>query len=88
MKRRITIFALSAALALAPLTAMAADGQSAPTQADLTPGAAAGVQNAQMMEGNTFLYVAAGVAVIAIVAVAASNGGGGGSTSTTTSTSP
>jgi hypothetical protein len=81
MKRHITILALSAALSLAPLAAMAADGPSA----DLAPGPAAGVQNAQGMFGNnTYTYVAIGVAVAALVAVAASGDNGGGSVSTTT----
>jgi hypothetical protein len=71
---------MSAALVLAPLTAMAADGPSA----DLAPGPAAGVQNAQMFANTTYTYVAIGVAVAALVAVAASGDNGGGSVSTTT----
>jgi hypothetical protein len=82
MKRHITVLALSAALSLAPLAAMAADGG---PSADLAPGPAAGVQNAQGMFANsTYTYVAIGVAVAALVAVAASGDNGGGSVSTTT----
>lgn len=85
MKRHIISLTLGAALALAPLSAMAADTQpqQAP-QADLTPGPAAGVQAAQGFELGTPGYVAIGIAAIAIVAVAASGNGGGSSSTTTT----
>ena len=55
------------ALALTASTAMAAD------TGPLPQGKPAGVQHAQM-EGNTFLYVLIGAAVIAGIAVAASSG--------------
>jgi hypothetical protein len=85
MKRRFTSLVVGAALALAPLSAMAADSQPQP-QADLTPGPAAGVQTAQSFTMGTLGYVAVGVAVVAIVVIVASGGGGNGNSSSTTTT--
>lgn len=88
MKRHIIASALSAALFLAPLTAMAGDNQ-AVAQADLAPGPAAGVQNAQgMYWGGPWPWVAAGVAVAAVIIVASNGGGNHGSVSTSTTGHP
>jgi hypothetical protein len=84
MKRHVISLAVSAALTLATLPAMAADSHS-----DLAPGPAAGIQSAQSFAMGTVGYVAVGIAAIAIIAVvASSNGGGGGNTSTTTTGGP
>ncbi|MGA9796613.1 MAG: hypothetical protein WBQ17_13880 [Rhizomicrobium sp.] len=79
---------LSTALALAPLSALAADTQPAAqpsSQATLAPGPAAGVQQAQgFVLGTTGWVVLGVVAAATIIAIAASNNGGGHSAPSTT----
>ncbi len=87
MKRHITVFALSAALTLAPLAAIAADSQPAP-EATLAPGPAAGVQNAEGMTDTTYAWIVGGAAVAAVIIIVASGGGHHGVSATTTGTSP
>ena len=83
MKTRITGILLGAALALAPISAMAAD--STAQQGALAPGAAAGVQKAQdwTWENNQAAYIIGGAAVVAAVIIIASNNGNGHHTSST-----
>ncbi len=69
MKRHITVLAMSAALALTPLAAMAGDNQPV-AQDNLAPGPAAGVQPAEGMGwGGPWPWVAGGAAVAAIVII-------------------
>jgi hypothetical protein len=81
---------LSAALALAPLSAMAADSQPAAqpesSQATLSPGPAAGVQKAQGFVMGTTGWVLLGVGAAAAIIIVASGGGGNHSTPSTTGT--
>lgn len=88
MMRRMITMSLSAALALAPLSAMAADSQPVAqpdSQATLAPGPAAGVQQAQGWVMGTTGWVLVGVgAAAAIVLIASSNGGGHHSAPSTT----
>src|ERR1700761_9123895 len=69
---KLTSLALSAALVMAPLSAMAADNQS-----DLAPGPAAGVQKAQMwMTTPTGMYITIAVVTAGLIVIASSNSGG------------
>lgn len=83
--RKFWIAAAVAALAVAPALAEAA------TQAPLAAGQPSGVHKAQLLEGNTGLFVV-GAAVIGVAIAAATNQGGGqtigvqGVTATATST--
>lgn len=74
MKSRITGMLIGAALALAPISAMAAD--SAATQSGpLAPGSAAGVKAASdwSWDHNQTAYLIGGAAVVAAVIVIASD---------------
>lgn len=80
MMRRMITIGLSAALALAPLSAVAADSQPAPqqdtSQGTLAPGGAAGVQQAQGWVMGTTGWVLVGVAAAAAIIIVASSGNG------------
>jgi hypothetical protein len=90
MTRHLTIFALSAALTLAPLAAMAADQAQPPepTQSGtLAPGPAAGVEQAQSTFG-TSAYIMMGAIAAGLIIIVASSGNGGGHAAVTTNTVP
>lgn len=80
MKRTIGIL-FGAALALAPISAMAADQTSS---GPLAPGAAAGVQKAENWgwQQNQTAYLLGGAAIIAAVVIIASDDNGHHSSST------
>ncbi|HEY2034693.1 MAG TPA: hypothetical protein VGH02_13495 [Rhizomicrobium sp.] len=83
MKTRITGILLGAALALAPISAMAAD--SAAQQGPLAPGEAAGVEKASdwSWDHNRTAYLIGGAVVVAAVIIIASDNGNGHHTSAT-----
>lgn len=84
MKTRITGILMGAVLALAPISAMAAD--STAQQGPLAPGAAAGVQKAEdwTWEDNKTAYILGGAAVIAAIIIISSDNGNNHHSTTTT----
>jgi hypothetical protein len=90
MKRHFISLAASAALLMAPLSALAADdsqpANQATAQAPLAAGPAAGVTKAQGFVMGTTGWVVLGIAAAVIVAVAASGNGNGHATTTTSGT--
>jgi hypothetical protein len=86
MKRRLTAFAVSAGLALAPIPSLAAQDsgaqdQTAPTT--LQPGPAADVKTAQFMDRKGLEFIATGLLLAGGVALIISHGRGTVSTTTT-----
>jgi hypothetical protein len=90
---KMTAIALSGAMLLSPVAAMADQAAPAavPAQqqaAALAPGSAAGVHQAQSWQNSTWTYVLIGAAVIGGVVWAASSGGGHHHQSTPTTNNP
>lgn len=87
---KITAIALSAAMLLTPVAALADEAAPAPVtqQAALAPGGAAGIHQAQAWTDNTWTYVLIGAVVVGGIIWAASSGGDNHHHSTPTTGTP